>query len=181
LVAGSFDTAAHMLHDQLAIVHLGPFKPLFLSLHARSRVSLEGLPSAGSLFTFPLHNWEEAAGRAGQPAIGVKVADLATKLQAAYHHTTAGKFSEVFVQLRAILLSVPFLVVATKTELAEAEQLIEICREYLGGLLLENRRKELPKSTPAEQRRNAELCAYFTHYGRQPVHRILTLRSPVNT
>lgn len=30
-------------------------------------------------------------------------------------------------------------------QLAEAEQLIEICREYLGGLLLENRRKELPK------------------------------------
>lgn len=72
-VAGSFDTAARMLHDQLAIVNLSPFRPLFLSLHARSRVSLEGLPSAGSLFAYPLRNWEEAAGRAGLPAIGVKV------------------------------------------------------------------------------------------------------------
>lgn len=41
--------------------------------HFRSRVSLEGLPSAGSLFAYPLRNWEEAAGRAGLPAIGVKV------------------------------------------------------------------------------------------------------------
>ncbi|KAF8367713.1 copa-1 [Pristionchus pacificus] len=181
VAAGSFDTAARMLHDQLAIVNLSSFKPLFLSLHARSRVSLEGLPSAGSLFAYPLRNWEEAAGRAGLPAIGVKVADLAKKLQAAYQHTTAGKFTEAIDLLRGILLSVPLLVVASKNELAEAEQLIEICREYLGGLLLENRRKELPKSSADELRRNAELCAYFTHFDLQPVHRILTLRSAVNT
>lgn len=181
VAAGSFDTAARMLHDQLAIVNLGPFKALFLSLHARSRVSLEGLPSAGSLFAYPLRNWEEAAGRAGLPAIGVKVADLAKKLQAAYQNTTAGKFTEAIDQLRGILLSVPLLVVASKNELAEAEQLIEICREYLGGLLLENRRKELPKASADELRRNAELCAYFTHFDLQPVHRILTLRSAVNT
>lgn len=84
--------------------------------------------------------------------------------------------------------------------MAEAEQLVEICREYLAGLLLETKRKELPKSTPADLKRyffrsiinsikcksmavfrNAELCAYFTHFELQPVHRILTLRTAVNT
>ena len=45
------------------------------------------------------------------------------------------------VNLRRILLSVPLLVVNSKQEVAEAEQLIVICREYLAGLLLESARK----------------------------------------
>lgn len=44
------------------------------------------------------------------------MADLAKKLQAAYQHTTAGKFTEAIDLLRGILLSVPLLVVASKNE-----------------------------------------------------------------
>ena len=66
-------------------------------------------------------------------------------------------------------------------QVAEAEQLITICREYLAALLLETARKDLPKDKPNYVQRNAELAAYFTHFEMQPVHRILTLRAAANT
>ena len=54
-------------------------------------------------------------------------------LQACYQLTTAGKFSEAVERFRAILLSVPLLAVNTKQEIAEATQLMQICREYVLG------------------------------------------------
>lgn len=41
-------------------------------------------------------------------------------------------------------------------------------------------RKELPKTTLDNQKKNCELAAYFTHVELQPVHQILTLRTAVN-
>ena len=52
---------------------------------------------------------------------------------------------------RALLLSIPLLVVESKTEEAEAQQLLGICTNYLVGLAMETKRKELPKSNVAEQ------------------------------
>lgn len=53
--------------------------------------------------------------------------------------------------------------------MAEAQQLIDICREYLVGLLMEMARKELPKVVE-NAKRNAEMAAYFTHCQLQPVY-----------
>jgi coatomer protein complex subunit alpha (xenin) len=39
----------------------------------------------------------------------------------------------------------------------QAQQLIEICREYIVGLSMEQNRKELPKSTLQEQKRICEV------------------------
>ena len=41
--------------------------------------------------------------------------------------------------------------VESKTEEAEAQQLLGICTNYLVGLAMETKRKELPKSNVAEQ------------------------------
>ncbi|PAV66797.1 hypothetical protein WR25_10521 [Diploscapter pachys] len=181
VTAGSYESAARLLYDQLGVINVIPFRQLFLTLYARSRTSFEAFPSGGALFGYPLRNWQEAAGKNGLPSVAVRLSDLARRLQQCYQLTTAGKFADVVVNLRRILLSVPLLVVNSKQEVAEAEQLIVICREYLAGLLLESARKELPKSSPADLKRNAELSAYFTHFDLQPIHRILTLRAAVNT
>ena len=42
------------------------------------------------------------------------------------------------------------------------QQLIEICREYIVGLSMEVKRKELPKATLADQKRLCEVSSYFT-------------------
>ena len=65
--------------------------------------------------------------------------------QAAYQLTTGGKFQEAVHRLHTIMLSVTLLVVDSRQEISEAQQLLGICREYMVGLQMEVRRKELPK------------------------------------
>ncbi|KAK6042602.1 hypothetical protein COOONC_19893, partial [Cooperia oncophora] len=180
VAAGSFESALRLLHDQLGVVNKMPFKEIFMATYACSRVSFTALPNTKVLFGYPLRNWQEASGKSGLPAVAVTLADLASRLQGCYHMTTAGKFADAIDKLRKILLFVPMLVVSSKQEVAEAEQLIEICRNYLVGLVMEMARKEIPKTTPADLKRNAEMLAYFTHCELQPVHRILTLRTAIN-
>lgn len=64
-------------------------------------------------------------------------------------------------------------------------QLLAICREYILGLAMELKRREITKDfgeTPPlpQQQQLAELAAYFTHCNLQPVHLMLTLRTAQN-
>ncbi|KAJ8034907.1 Coatomer subunit alpha [Holothuria leucospilota] len=180
VLAGSFETATQLLHDQVGVVDFTPYKQLFMQTYARSRTAYLGLPALPPVYGFPHRNWREAGARKGQAAVGLKLAHLVHRLQSAYQLTTQGKFAEAIERFRSILLSVPLIVVDTKQEITEAEQLITICREYIVGLSMENYRKEQPKSNLEEQKRLCELAAYFTHCNLQPVHKILTLRTAVN-
>ena len=67
---------------------------------------------------FPVYR-KEAGGRAGVPAVGLKLNMLVQQLQVAYQLTTTGKFAEAVEKFRSILLSVPLLVVENKQEIAE--------------------------------------------------------------
>ncbi|XP_022308214.2 coatomer subunit alpha-like [Crassostrea virginica] len=180
VLAGSFETAMRLLHDQVGVVQFDTYKQLFLQTYSRSRTCYQGLPSIPPLFGFPHRNWKEAGARAGMPAVGLKLNTLVQQLQVAYQMTTTGKFGEAIDKFRSILLSVPLLVVDTKQEISEAQQLVEICREYIVGLSMEQTRKEMPKATLEEQKRVCEMAAYFTHCNLQPIHMILTLRTALN-
>lgn len=180
VLAGSFETAMRLLHDQVGVVQFDEYKQIFMQTYARSRLSFSALPSLSSLFSYPNRGFKEIPLNKSQPAIGLKLSDLISRLQNGYQLTTQGKFTEAIEQFRSNLLSVPLLVVETKQEIAEAQQLIEICREYIVGLQMEVYRKELPKESIDEQKRVCELAAYFTHCQLQPIHKILTLRTAVN-
>lgn len=52
--------------------------------------------------------------------------------------------------------------------------MLNICREYIVGLTMELKRRELNDS--ADLKRNVELAAYFTHCSLQPVHMMLSLQ-----
>ncbi len=51
----------------------------------------------------------------------------------------------------------PLLSVDSKNDVAEAQNLIEICREYIVGLQMEIHRKDLPKEAIEDQIRNCEV------------------------
>lgn len=178
--AGSFETAMRLLHDQVGMVSFSQYKQLFLQTFAHARTCYVGIPSLPPLFGHPHRNWKDAGARNGVPAVGLKLATLVQQLQVAYQLTTGGKFGEAIDRFRTILLSVPLLVVDNKQEIAEAQQLIEICREYIVGLSMEMTRKELPKETFEQQKRSCEMAAYFSHCNLQPIHMILTLRTALN-
>lgn len=181
VLAGSFESAFRLLHDQVGAVVFEPLRPLFMSTFARSRTAFQGLPELPCLYGHPLRNWRDATpAKGGLPAVGCKLSDLLDRLQVCYQLTTSGKFSEAVTKFRALLLSVLLLAVDTRQEMAEAQQLLEVCREYVLGLSLETERKALPKETLEEQKRACEMAAYFTHCNLQPVHQILTLRTALN-
>ncbi|XP_028566118.2 coatomer subunit alpha [Podarcis muralis] len=180
ILAGSFETAMRLLHDQVGVVTFAPYKQLFLQTYARGRTTYQALPSLPAMYGYPHRNWKDAGLKNALPAVGLKLNDLIQRLQLCYQLTTAGKFEEAVEKFRSILLSVPLLVVDNKQEIAEAQQLIAICREYIVGLSMEIERKKLPKETLEEQKRICEMAAYFTHSNLQPVHMILVLRTALN-
>eukprot|EP00057_Strongylocentrotus_purpuratus_P019118 XP_011673592.1 PREDICTED: coatomer subunit alpha isoform X1 [Strongylocentrotus purpuratus] len=180
ILAGSFSSATQLLHDQVGMVDFTSYKQIFMQTYARARTSFVGLPSLPPLCGYAHRNWREAGARGGQPAVGLKLAHLVQRLQSAYQLTTQGKFPDAIVRFRSILLSIPMLVVDTKQEITEAQQLITICREYIVGLSMEQYRKEQPKGNLEEQKRICELAAYFSHCNLQPIHQILTLRTAIN-
>ncbi|CAO2638403.1 Coatomer subunit alpha [Lemmus lemmus] len=180
ILAGSFETAMRLLHDQVGVIQFGPYKQLFLQTYARGRTTYQALPCLPSMYSYPNRNWKDAGLKNGVPAVGLKLNDLIQRLQLCYQLTTVGKFEEAVEKFRSILLSVPLLVVDNKQEIAEAQQLITICREYIVGLCMEIERKKLPKESLDQQKRICEMAAYFTHSNLQPVHMILVLRTALN-
>ncbi|KAM7379705.1 hypothetical protein PAMP_005239 [Pampus punctatissimus] len=180
ILAGSFETAMRLLHDQVGVVSFGTYKPLFMQTLSRGRTCYLGLPSLPCLRGHPQRNWKDCGVKQGLPAVGLRLSDLIARLQQCYQLTTAGRFEEAVERFRFILLSVPLLVVDNKQEIAEAQQLITICKEYIVGLTMETERKKLPKDTLDQQKRLCEMAAYFTHCNLQPVHMVLVLRTALN-
>lgn len=151
-----------------------------MNLFSRSHTCYSAVPNTLSLYNYPHRNWRDAGPKGGLPATGVKLADLVQRLQVCYQLTTGGKFAEAVEKLQSIILNITLLAVENKQEIAEAQQLLKICREYVLGLKMETHRKSLPKSTLEEQKRQCEMAAYFTHCALQPIHQILTLRTALN-
>ncbi|KAK2489071.1 hypothetical protein MC885_011901 [Smutsia gigantea] len=178
---GTSPTQIWCNNSQLPVDHIlaGSFETA-MRTYARGRTTYQALPCLPSMYGYPNRNWKDAGLKNGVPAVGLKLNDLIQRLQLCYQLTTVGKFEEAVEKFRSILLSVPLLVVDNKQEIAEAQQLITICREYIVGLSMEIERKKLPKDTLEQQKRICEMAAYFTHSNLQPVHMILVLRTALN-
>ena len=157
VLAGSFETAMRLLHDQVGVVDFTEYKNIFIQVYSRSRTCFSGLPSLSPLYSFPCRDPNKQNIKNILPAIGLKLNDLIQRLQKAYEMTTNGKFHGAVDTFRSILLSVPLLVVNNKQEIAEAQQLIEVCREYIVGLQMELHRKDLPKESIEEQKKICEV------------------------
>jgi coatomer subunit alpha len=55
-----------------------------MSAFARARTAFAGLPNLPSLYSYPLRNWKEAGASskvAGLPSVGVRLTELAQRLQ----------------------------------------------------------------------------------------------------
>lgn len=179
VLAGSFESACRLLHDQVGIVNFKPYETLFLNIYSASRTIYTWQQHIPAKFNYPQRNYKENPAK-GLPVTPIKLTNLITQLQLCYQLTTGGKFAEVVSKLQALILEITLLSVDTKMEVSEAQQLLKICREYILGLKMDTLRKSLPKTTPEEQKRQCEMAAYFTHCNLQPVHQILTLRTALN-
>jgi len=173
--AGNFDTAMRLLSRQLGIKNFAPLKPLFLDAHMGSHTFLRAFASAPVISVAVEKGWSESASPnvRGPPALVFNFSQMDDKLKAAYKATTEGKFPEALRQFLSILHTIPLLVVDSRREVDEVKELIVIVREYVLGLKMEVKRKEM-KDDPIRQQ---ELAAYFTNCKLQKVHMRLVLTS----
>ena len=181
--AGSFETAMRLLNTQIGVVNFEPLRAHFVALASATHALLSALPSTSALEVPLQRNWATApfsAAKEGLPVIALQFSQLVEKLQAGYRAFTGGKFQEALDVLRSILHMLPLIAVATPAEANEAKELITIVVDYILGLQVELKRKEIAASDPTQLARIAELGAYFTHCNLQPAHLLLTLRSAMN-
>ncbi|PIN21684.1 Vesicle coat complex COPI, alpha subunit [Handroanthus impetiginosus] len=171
--AGNFDTAMRLLSRQLGIRNFAPLKSQFIDLHLGSHSYLRAFASAPVISVALERGWSESASPnvRGPPALVFNFSQLDEKLKAGYRATTAGKFSEALRHFLAILHTIPLIVVETRREVDEVKELIIIVKEYVLGLQMELKRREL-KDNPVRQQ---ELAAYFTHCNLQLPHTRLAL------
>lgn len=171
--AGNFDTAMRLLNRQLGIRNFAPLKSMFLDLHSGSHSYLRAFSSAPVIPLAVERGWNESASPnvRGPPALVFNFSQLEEKLKASYKATTTGKFTEALRLFLSILHTIPLIVVDSRREVDEVKELITIVKEYVLGLQLELKRREL-KDDPVRQQ---ELAAYFTHCNLQMPHLRLAL------
>ncbi|XP_014493878.1 coatomer subunit alpha-2 isoform X2 [Vigna radiata var. radiata] len=173
VAAGNFDTAMRLLNRQLGIRNFVPLKSMFLDLHTGSHSYLRAFSSAPVVAIAVERGWTESSSPnvRGPPALPFKLSQLDEKLKAGYKSTTAGKFSDALRTFINILHTIPLIVVESRREVDDVKELIVIVKEYVLGLRMELKRREI-KDSPARQQ---ELAAYFTHCNLQVPHLRLAL------
>lgn len=173
--AGNFDTAMRLLNRQLGIKNFAPLKPMFLDLHAGSHSYLRAFSSAPIISLAVERGWSESASPnvRGPPALVFAFSQLEDKLKMGYKSTTAGKFTDALRTFLSILHTIPLIVVESRREVDEVKELIIIVKEYVLGLKMEIKRREI-KDDPIRQQ---ELAAYFTHCNLQIPHLRLALQN----
>lgn len=173
--AGNFDTAMRLLSRQLGIKNFAPLRPMFLDLHSGSHSFLRAFSNSPVLSLAIERGWSESSSPnvRGPPALVFSFSQLEEKLKAGYRSTTAGKFTEALRLFLNILHTIPFVVVESRREVDEVKELVIIVREYVLGLQMEVKRKEMKDDTNRQQ----ELAAYFTHCNLQTPHLRLALQN----
>ncbi|GAB2267669.1 hypothetical protein Dimus_002652 [Dionaea muscipula] len=171
--AGYFVTAMQLLKRQLGIKNFAPLRPLFLDLHAGSHTFLRAFSSAPVISVAVERGWNETAipNVRGPPALVFKLSQFDDKMRQAYRATSNGKFTEALRLFIGVLQTIPVIVVESRREVDDVKELISITREYVLGIKLELKRREM-KNEPVRQQ---ELAAYFTHCNLQTVHLRLAL------
>ncbi|RGB25538.1 coatomer WD associated region-domain-containing protein [Rhizophagus diaphanus] len=178
VAAGSFETAMQLLNRQVGAVNFEPLKSHFLKTFQATRTYLPCNVSLPPLVYHIRRNPEETETRRMLPVLPYNFqAIISVQLQEAYRTTTAAKFQEATIQFRNIIHSILLIAVSKKSEIDEVHQLIEVCREYIVGLSMEQTRRKFTLDSPENTKRALELAAYFTHCRLQPAHLQLSLRS----
>jgi coatomer protein complex subunit alpha (xenin) len=177
IAAGAFDSAMQILHRQKGIVKFEPLKSHFMTIYRAAHVSVGGVASNNSVTCHLRRSPETSTPRNSLPVAVYNFQTLvSTQLQSAYRSFTGGRLVAAAQQFKLMLHSVLFTVTANEGEATELVQLVEICREYLLGLQMEQGRRAITGQGPEETKRVLELAAYFAHCNLQTPHMQLALR-----
>ncbi|MQL75538.1 hypothetical protein Taro_007921 [Colocasia esculenta] len=175
VAAGNFDTAMRLLSRQLGIKNFALLKPSFMDIYMGSHSYLRAFALSPVISLAVEKGWDESASPnvRGPLTLVFNFYQLEEKLKLAYKATTEGKFPEALRLFLNILHTIPLIVVEQRKDVDEVKELVVIAREYVLGLKIEIKRKEIKDNVVRQQ----ELAAYFTNCKLQKSHLRLALIS----
>lgn len=168
--AGSVESGIQLLSRQIAASSILPLKEGALSLHLGSVGFLPGLPLVPSNRSYMV---KDAGKGKTTPMLTLKVTPLLEWLKLAYRAFTSAQFVECQEYLEKIIKAIPLVNAATKSEVTDLKELLDVSREYLIALKVKTAMDE----ATADVGRSLELAAYFTHCNLQPAHLTLALKT----
>ena len=182
VAAGNFSTAMELLNKQVGVVDFAPLKPLFLSVYSGAASVVTGTPGAPLFETYMHRNHEDHSwtprGTDGLPAVCSSLPGLSERIKAGYKAFTEGKLPEAQERFTYALQSVLTVCVDARSDLDEVRESMQVCREYITAVMLEQTRRGEFAEQPARQ---VELAAYLTHCNLQPLHLLISLRSAMSS
>ena len=107
------------------------------------------------------------------PSLALKLTPLLDLLKSAYRSFNSGNFEECEKSLRQIITSIPLVAAASRSEITDIKELVDIAREYLTAVRVKVAIGITASSDPV---RSLELSAYFTHCKLQSSHLSLALK-----
>lgn len=182
IAAGSIETAMQLLNRQVGVVNFEPLKGRFIAILQASKTYVPANIGMPALKNYVRRNVEEKDSKKSLPMLPRGINDVKTvELAEGYKHVRGNKLDEAVDQFRSILYTLLLTAVSKQDEATEAEQLIEVCLQYILGCSIELKRRELypsqPDLTPEQQKHNLELAAYFTNTNLQSPHKYLALQN----
>ncbi|KAI9246190.1 coatomer protein alpha subunit [Sporodiniella umbellata] len=175
IAAGSFDSAMQILHRQKGIIRFEPLKSHFLAIYQASRGSISHV--CGHSVVPIRREAEQSSPRNALPVATYSFQHtISSQIQQAYSLFSNGRLAASAQLFKQLLHTALFTTTVNEDENQELAQLVEICREYLLGLSLEQKRRSISGTNPEDLTRALELAAYFTHCQLQVKHLHLALR-----
>lgn len=119
LAAGSFETAMHLLHRQIAIVNFQPFQSRFVLILLSAWSNHTGLPLASTLVLPNLRTIDGSGKDVSMPTVPLGTKHLVPALTSAYKHFQRGSFASAKDTLSEILLSLPLIAATARSAVSE--------------------------------------------------------------
>lgn len=172
VAAGQFDSAAQLLHRQVGVVDFEPLRLRFLEVYEAARLYVPGAEGVPPVVAYVRADPTEESSLKFKPYIP-GIDSLESTLLEAFRLFKANKLQEAIDVFRSVIYTVAVSAVDNEDDEAKCKEALELCREYILGLLIELARRELPAD---EVKRNLELAAYFTKAKLRPAHRVNALQ-----
>ncbi|KAH3683652.1 hypothetical protein WICPIJ_005336 [Wickerhamomyces pijperi] len=165
--AGAFDTAAQLLNRQIGAVNFEPLQNRFMQLYEGAKVTLptaQFLPSATAYIRADVE--EDNLNKVLPYIPGVD--QISEKISEGYSYFKANKLTEAIGSFRTVIQVAALLAVESEEEEHKVREALTIAREYILGLSIELKRREVGDS---DIKRALELAAYFTRTGLRGAHK----------
>eukprot|EP00916_Digyalum_oweni_P020369 GHVL01033921.1.p1 GENE.GHVL01033921.1~~GHVL01033921.1.p1 ORF type:complete len:1097 (+),score=164.13 GHVL01033921.1:518-3808(+) len=181
VAVGNFEEALSILEKRIGLKKVNTrLKSLFFRCYRGTWCEMPGLPLTPDIL-LPILTSGNLAAKTDVPKNVFTSTGLAESIKSSLKFFSEGKVVEALDSFRECILTIPLCKAYSAEEESQLLEAIDICRNYIIALRLEQERRRIMANN-TNAKRALELCAYFSCCKmKQPNHTMLALRVAMNT